>query len=300
MQKSWDCLVVGGGPAGLTAATYLSRFRRTVLVADSGASRAALIPRSHNYPGFPGGISGRDLLKEQRRQAASAGATLIRGAVSSLQHRDEETFVANVGGEIITAARVVLASGLVDDKPQFASGFQLIDRAAIRFCPICDAPEALDQRIGVLGPPNHAWRKAVFLRTYSREVILLPFGSAEMDEDARHALSTVGVEVLHEPVVDLEDLGNAVRVSAETGAHRTVDVLYVAMGANIRSELAIRLGAEANPAGCLVVDGKQRTSVPGLYAAGDVTNELHQISVATGQAAIAATNIHHSLAPNPR
>jgi thioredoxin reductase (NADPH) len=295
-----DCLIVGGGPAGLTAATYLARFRRNVLLVDAGTSRAALIPKTRNYPGFADGISGPDLLKAQWEQAERNGAQLMHGTVDALRTNGNGGFSATVGNRRVAAAKVLLATGIVDTKPNLPSMREFIYRGAIRFCPVCDAFEATDKTIGVLGPAKHALKKAIFLRTYSRNVVLLPLGDIDLGDDEHRQLRDAGIEMPDEPVADLIADGDDITAVMASGARRTVDVLYPSMGADVRSDLATELGARANNNACLFVDGELRTSVSGLYAAGDITLELHQISVATGQAAIAATDIHNSLPRNPR
>jgi thioredoxin reductase (NADPH) len=295
----YDCLIVGGGPAGLTAATYLARFRRNVVLVDAGESRAALIPKTRNYPGFVHGISGPDLVQAQWEQAETYGAHLVRGTVDDLRPNGGDQFSARVGDRTITTSKVLLATGMVDTKPNLPSMREFIYRGAIRFCPICDAFEATDRAIGVLGPAKQALKKALFLRTYSKTIVLLPLGDADLSDDERRQLQEAGIEMPNEPVVDLiaDDTITAVMRS---GARRTVDILYPSMGADVRSSLATVLGVDANANGCVLVDDDLHTSIPGLYAAGDVTLDLHQISVATGQAAIAATDIHRSLPHNPR
>ena len=291
-----DCLIIGGGPAGLTAAIYLARFRRNVLLVDDGQSRARLIPESHNYPGFPDGISGPKLLAELREQAETYGARLQNGRVNALR-KDGEVFVADVGGDEIRARHVLLASGIVDEAPDLPGLKDAIYRGALRFCPICDGFEALDKRIGVLGPLHTAAPKAEFLRTYSSDVLLLP--TEDAPKERADELKRAGIMV-EERLLDVERSGEQISAVFAHGRRLPVDVLYPALGCAVRSELATNLGARCNDQGNLHVDDKQRTSVAGLYAAGDVVTDLHQISVATGHAAIAATAIHNSLPRNFR
>ncbi len=113
-----DCLIVGGGPAGLTAAIYLVRFRRRTMLIDAGDSRAALIPKSHNFPGFPDGISGGEILSRLNAHAVRYGAGVERGTVSDLRCREDGLFEATAGGRRLTARRVILATGVIDNMPE--------------------------------------------------------------------------------------------------------------------------------------------------------------------------------------
>lgn len=296
--KPWDCLIIGGGPAGLTAAIYLARFHRSVLVIDAGKSRARLIPESHNYPGFASGIAGTELLALLRKQATQYGAQLREGTVETLE-RDGDIFTTETSEGTVRARTVLLATGIIDKSPALPGLRDAIERGILRYCPICDAFEATDKRIGVIGPAHDAHDKALFLRAYSRDVTLFATAHEQRlaEKDAAE-LKAAGVRIL-----DAEDVtrdGDTISVLLTGGKQAEVDVLYPALGCDVRSELATKLGVPSDDVGCLRVDDKQRTSVEGLYAAGDVVTDLHQISVATGHAAIAATRIHNSLPRNPR
>jgi thioredoxin reductase (NADPH) len=293
-----DCLIIGGGPAGLTAAIYLARYRRNVLVIDEGESRARLIPESHNYPGFAG-ISGPDLLAKLREQATGYGARLRKGRVEDLR-RTGGGFACRIGADQLSTRNVLLATGIVDESPDMPGLKDAIYQGALRFCPICDGYEATDKRIGVLGRTSAALKKAQFLRTYSRDVVLLPTDDPEKisAEDAKE-LRQAGI-TLASRVVDVERTEKTIIAILANGERLELDVLYPALGCEARSQLASALGARENETGNVFVDDKQRTSVEGLYAAGDVVTDLHQISVAIGHAAIAATAIHNSLPRNFR
>jgi thioredoxin reductase (NADPH) len=295
-----ECLIVGGGPAGLTAAIYLARFRRRVLVVDEGRSRAALIPRSHNYPAYSG-ISGADLLALLRGQAEQYGAAFLRGRVTDLEKTGDGCFISRTSGEEIRPNMVLLATGVVDESPDLPGLRSAIAMGMLRYCPICDGYEATDKRLGVLGRVKGAARKAMFLRTYSADVVLLPTAPlSHEDESSIAQLRDSGVEVAPVPVCELERDGAGVVATLVDGDRRQIDVLYPALGSAVRSDLAAALGARTDDGGCLVVDQHQKTSISGLFAAGDVVSDLDQISVAVGHAAIAATAIHNGLPPNFR
>jgi thioredoxin reductase (NADPH) len=294
-----DCLIVGGGPAGLTAAIYLARYRRRALVIDDGKSRAAMIPESHNYPGFKG-IAGPDLLVRLRDQALLYGGALERGNVTTLDRRPDGGFVATCGSAEILARSVLLATGLVDARPQIDGLGDGVYSGVVRFCPICDGFEAMDQRVGVMGDVADAAKKALFLRTYTRQVMLFATDDeGNSPAGVRQELSEAGVRMAGQPIA-VERMDDKVAVMVQGGARVELDVLYPALGCTVRSELATALGAGCDETGNLQVDQHQQTTVKFLYAAGDVVTDLHQLSVATGHAAIAATDIHNRLARNLR
>ena len=289
-----DCLIVGGGPAGLTAAIYLARFRRHSLLIDAGHSRAELIPATHNYPGFLS-INGPELLERLRHQAEEQGAKLLAGEVRSVIRRND-AFVAETTRGAFSARTLILATGLIDGAPQI-EGFDDGYAGPVRYCPICDGFEALDKRIGVLGKAEAASSKAVFMRTYSKDVTMFPIGdtSAEITK----TLDEAGIRLGGTPSRIVRDR-QSVTVTTTDGHQHELDVLYPALGCKVNSELGVALGASCDSIGMIHVDAHQQTNITGLYAAGDVVTDLHQISVATAHAAVAATQIHNGLDPNPR
>ena len=297
MPEPLDCLVVGAGPAGLAAAIYLARFHLRIAVVDAGKSRAAMIPRTHNHAGYPGGIAGTELLARMREQAGEFGVTVEQSLVEKLV-RDGEMFVAEVGGRQVESRSVLMASGVVNNRPPIAPEIHdaALQRGLLRYCPICDGYEVTDKRVGVIGSGEHGSAEALFLRTFTRDVSLIaPAGDHALDDDDREALLDAGVTLIDGPCHPLRIDGEQMIVPTAQG-ECGFDSVYPALGSVIRSELAVALGAEASEEGCLVIDAHQRTSVAGLYAAGDVTKGLDQISNAMGQAAVAATAIRNDLA----
>lgn len=300
-QQTVDCLVIGAGPAGLVAATYLARYRRHVCVVDAGDSRASKIPRSRNVPGFPDGVSGPRLLERIRRQSEAAGVVVCKGVVTELD-RDGELFAARTGDDMIRARAVLIATGCGDRTPLEGLGREATWRGQVRWCPICDGYETTDQRVVLIAEPVHAAGHALFLRTYTRDLTLVmaPEEGVLAPESVRR-LDAAGVQVVSDRPrrVRLKP-GQRGQLEMEDGSTRSFDVVYPMTGGEPHVQLAAMLGANRTGDGRLVVDIRQQTSVSGLYAAGDVVASLGQVAVAVAEGAVAATAIHRSLPPNFR
>jgi len=293
MQR-WDAVVIGGGPAGLTGATYLARFRRRVLLVDAGRSRAKKIPLSHNYPGFPEGVAGKDLLSAMQRQADRHTVPRVRGEVESIE-RTAEGFVIRCEGPPVEAALVMIATGATDIWPDLPQAAAALQQGVLRFCPVCDAYEIAGRAVGVLVNGPAGVREALYLRHFSPDVTVILCGTEVVlatEELAQLRQAGVAVAVAPPQAFRLEETSIAVEAGART---IKVAALYCALGMEVRSGLALALGAARDAQGYLVVDDHQQTSVPGLYAAGDVASGLNQISVATGAAAVAASAMHVAL-----
>lgn len=295
-ENMLDCLIIGGGPAGLTAAIYCARFLLTTLVIDAGGGRARSIPATHNHAGFPGGIPGRDLLDRMREQALENGARIEHGSMDHLsRHRDY--FAARYNDRAIAARTVLIATGISDRRPNMPAVLhdEALAKGLIRYCPVCDGFEVIDKCVAVIGTGSHGAREASFLRSYTRKIALIaPSGGHDLPFEDGERLARQGVRVIAGPACEFE-IGDR-KLAVRTAEGRLAfDAVYPALGADIHSDLAVSVGAKAREGGCLIVDDHARTSVKGLYAAGDVVLGLDQISGAMGQAALAATTIRNDL-----
>lgn len=297
-----DCLIIGAGPAGLTAALYLARYRRNIAIVDAGHSRAALIPVSHNYPGFPEGVSGACLLERLREQVGRYGVRVRNGEVTELVRDDD--FVAAIGADQIRARTVLLATGVLDRQPDLASSVDM--RAAtlaglVRWCPVCDGYESLDRDVGLIAPIDCGPAHALFLRSYSSRVTwIIPSGAGTLAAPDRQRLRDAGVGIQETPMVGMRVVENQLVVEFLDGTQSAFDTLYPMLGITAQSSFATALGAECDENRELVVDAHQLTTVPELYAAGDMVKALNQMAVGMAHAATAATAIHHALERNPR
>jgi thioredoxin reductase (NADPH) len=293
-----DCLIVGGGPAGLTAAIYLARFHLDILVVDGGKSRAGWIPCTRNVSGFPDGIEGKELLERMRAQACKYGAKIETEFVSKLElDKQAGLFTANWGSGSATARSVLLATGVSNRRPPMDE--QLHDaalaRGLIRYCPICDGYEVTDKKVGVIGSDSHGVAEAVFIRGFTADVTLIaPDKAMRLKPEDQQKLKDAGIGCIDGPTQAVATADDCIIVDTADG-HHAFDTIYPALGSDTHTQLAEMVGAELSGDSCIKVDSHQRASVPGLYAAGDVVIGLDQISHAMGEGGVAATTIRNDL-----
>ena len=297
-DMDYDCLVVGGGPAGLTAAIYLTRYHLNLKVVDAGKSRASWIPRTHNHAGFPGGISGKELLARMREQAQMYGASIETARVTRLEKIDGG-FEAEWGSGPVTARSVLLATGVTNRRPPIDEDLHdvALSQGLIRYCPICDGYEVTDKKVGVIGSGTHGVAEAVFLRGFTEDVTLIaPDKAHDLSAEDKVKMDEYGIRCVNGPCQAVAAAGKCITLDTPDG-HYTFDSVYPALGSDTHTELAQQVGATiSDTTECVVVDDHQRTCVPGLYAAGDVVIGLDQISHAMGEGGVAATTIRNDLA----
>jgi thioredoxin reductase (NADPH) len=297
MDEPLDCLIIGGGPAGLTAAIYLSRFHLDILLVDAGKSRAAMIPCTHNHAGFPDGISGKELIARMKEQAQRYGTRIVEDYVTRLD-LEGELFSATWGSGSATAKTVLLATGVTNRRPPMDEELHddALARGLIRYCPICDGYEVTDKKVGVIGSDAHGVAEALFLRSYTADVTLIaPHAELDLPPEEHEQLEAAGVVMVDGPAEAVAITGQCIVVDTAEG-HYAFDSVYPALGSDTHTQLAEMVGARLGDQGCIGVDAHQRTSVPGVYAAGDVVIGLDQISHAMGEGGVAATTIRNDLA----
>jgi thioredoxin reductase (NADPH) len=295
-EAQYDCLIVGGGPAGLTAAIYLTRFHLTSKVVDSGESRAAWIPCTHNHAGYPEGINGKELLARMREQAQKYGASIVSGRVTRLD-RVDGCFRAEWGEGSVTARTVLLATGVKNRRPPMDLELhdEAMARGLIRYCPICDGYEVTDKKVGVIGSGGHGVAEAVFIRGFTTDVTLIAPDKAHcLSPEDQAKLEEYGIAAVDGPCHAVAAHDNCIVVDTADG-HHAFDSVYPALGSDTRTELAEQIGCALKDDN-IQVDSHQRTSVPGVYAAGDVVLGLDQISHAMGEGGVAATTIRNDIA----
>jgi len=293
-----DCLIIGGGPAGLTAAIYLSRFHLDIMVVDGGKSRASWIPCTRNHAGYPDGIAGSELLQRMRDQACKYGAKVQTEFVSKLE-RDESSglFTATWGSGEAKTHSVLLATGVTNRRPLMDEDLHddALARGLVRYCPICDGYEVTDKRVGVIGSDSRGVAEALFIRSYTADVTLIaPDKALSLNAEDYAKLKDASIECVDGPAQAVAIADKCIVVDTAEG-HYTFDSIYPALGSDTHTQLGEMVGAKLASDGCFLCDAHQRTSVAGLYAAGDVVHGLDQISHAMGEGGVAATTIRNDL-----
>jgi thioredoxin reductase (NADPH) len=294
--KPWDVVIVGGGVAGLSAAIYLARAKREVLLIDNGKSMARWEPDVQNYLGFPDGVAGTDLLSRGREQAENYGAQFTDDSIAELRHAPQNVF--HVVGEhhVYEARRVLLATGIHHLPPDVPGVPECLGHSMF-FCKDCDGFRCHEKRVGVFGWNDEAVEYALGMLLYSPCVFIFQNGH-DARWSARHEqwLRDYEIPAFVEKVVDVHHTDGHVNWIELDGGNRVeLDALFTTRGDVYHNKLARQIGAETNADGEIVVDAKMQTTVPGLYAAGCVTPANCQMIIAAGEGATAAQAINRNL-----
>ncbi|CAM3020387.1 NAD(P)/FAD-dependent oxidoreductase [Legionella worsleiensis] len=294
-MKILDCIIIGGGPAGLVAGMYLARFRREVMIFDTLNSRASYIPMSHNYPGFARVISGMTILKRLKQQLGSYNVPFINEKVESISKNSSDNFIIQSDNETKSARNVILATGISDYEPHFINLHAGLKRGLIRHCPVCDAYEVMNKKIAVIGNAKKGLEECMFLRHYTSQITLITLDNRNnWSTQDQKKIKDANIKIISNNITHIKLLKNTLEITLEDNNTLTFDSLYSAMGCKKNNDLAQSLNAKIKK-GELIVDTHQQTSVKGLFAAGDIVSGLNQICVAQAQGAIAATAIHKRL-----
>jgi thioredoxin reductase (NADPH) len=293
----YDCAVIGGGPGGLVSALYLSRFKRKVVLIDAGHSRAQWIPRIRNLIGYGQGLSGLALLKRLQAQVRQYKTDWVQGEAQIF--RKPGGFKVQVDDRSFSARTVILATGMKDQQPLVDNVPALRKKGVLAYCPICDGYDHSGQTIGLLVRDNHGLKKMKFLSQFSKRIVAFQTEPFQVAAQYSKQAKECGFEI-HQG--RLESLAYRRRprglwVKMQGAANPVaVDVAYVSLGVDFSEKTSRSLkGLRRTKDGHIMTRSHQETSIPGLYAVGDCVNALAQVSVAIGQAALAATRIHNAL-----
>ncbi len=303
----YDCIVVGGGPAGLSASLFLARYRRHTLTFHHNSPRNEY---AHGVHGFLGhhGISPAELLARGRDEVTAHGGLIIESCVTGIEQLTNKHFRVHAGNGIqnsrtFDAQCILLATGLRDVTPD-CPGFREFYGFSVHHCPDCDGYECIDKRIAVLGSGTKTVGFALGLLTWTDKITLVTEDLAGLSEDDRTKLAAFHIDVREQSIKALEGDSKSKelrRILFSDGAALECDVLFFNLGNEPASNLHEMLGCKLDDeCGLVWVDRTQQTSVEGVYAAGDITPNSQLAVVAAAEGAMAAIHIHDSLIPAER
>ena len=311
-EQLYDCIVIGAGPAGLSASLFLARYRRRVLTFHNSSPRNLY---SHGVHGFLGhhGIMPAELLARGRDEVTLHGGLIVEGCVTKVEKVGEERFRVSTGDDdknahaavqSFEARRILLATGLRDLTPD-CPGFADFYGVTVHHCPDCDGYEVSDKRVAVLSAGEKGVGFTLGLLTWTDQLVLLTDGDAEgVHEEHREKLARFNIPLREEHVTGLEGDSEKKllkRVLFESGDALECDALFFNLGTEMAGDLHEMLGCRLDPeCGLVAVDDEQQTSVRGVYAAGDITPHSQLAVVAAAEGAMAAIQIHKSLIPEER
>jgi thioredoxin reductase (NADPH) len=299
-DEIYDTVIVGGGPAGLSCALYLARYLRTVAVFDMGHGRSTHHQTNHNYLGFPGGVHAVELRERGRQQLSEYDHVDVHHHAVKAVHQDGDLFVATGQFGEYRGRTLLLATGVLDHYPHFP-GWEEYVGTSMFWCITCDGYESRDRKIVVAGHTNIAAGEAMQLSRISSDIVIVTNSHvSEIDDVELSRLAVAGIPVIHDRITIAHGSdGQLEELETQGGLRIPVNRFFVTQGATPETSLAKMLGLECNEAGYILVDTEQKTSIPGVFAAGDITQlHSHQISAAVHEGAQAASAANYFLYPD--
>jgi thioredoxin reductase (NADPH) len=295
-----EVLVIGGGPAGLSAALYLARYDRRVALFDLGRGRSTWHQVNHNYLGFPGGVAARELRALGRRQLADyPQVTCLEHKIDALA-REGDGFVARGQAGAWRGRAVILCTGVIDHYPHFDGWQEFVGRSMF-WCLTCDGYTCRGERVVVVGNGDEAAAEALQLRRFTDKLLLLTNSrDCAIGAEFRRRLERARIPLIHDRILRAAGRGDGEFASLHThgGRRLELDQLFSVQGATPQADLARGLGVTLSDKGYINVDTEQKTSVPGVFAAGDVTRlHSHQVSTAVHEGGQAASAANYFLYP---
>lgn len=301
--SSFDCVIVGAGPAGLTALTYLARFHRSAVAlgGEGPRPRCSLIDRSYNLPGFAEGINGQNLIARLAEQAGEFGGEIWPQTATKISGVDGHFEIRLSDDRVLQARKVILAMGIHDRTPD-VPGIREHEGQFLRYCPVCDGYEHTGKQLGIIGSGGSVARHAMFLQTFSNDVSIFLHGEKVESLGHYHEMLEERGIAVHQPRIagvilddspDREYRGAG--VCLEDGSEHHLTAIYSALGCDLHLDPVKELGLDLDEDGYVRINVNMETSLQGVFAAGDLTSQINQISVAFGQAAIAAVRVHNAL-----
>jgi thioredoxin reductase (NADPH) len=299
--KTYDCAIIGGGPAGLSAAIYMGRMRRSVVVIDDDKGRSNWHQVNRNYLGFVDGIHARSLREVGEKQASKYGVRFLPARATTASYVGEEgpdrIFTIETNDGIVRARTLILCTGVKDRFPEFDGSEECIGQSMF-WCIICDGYESIGKKIVVLGHNERAASLALQLKVFTDDITLVSWDEPfNLEESIFGRLREHNIPT-HDSGCNLFTCsqGQLETIKLENGTELELDMVFVAQWIEPNTQLAQQLDVYLDQHGYIVADAEQCTNVGGVYAAGDVTKlNNHQITSAVHEGGMAAAAANYYL-----
>jgi thioredoxin reductase len=291
----FDCIIIGGGPAGLNGAVVLGRARRKVLVFDTEEYRNRYSHGMHNYltrdDVLPSGF-----LQISRQEAAKYGVTFRKERVVRAEKNKGLLFeVRTDAGNLYHAKKLLVATGMSDNVPGLP-GFSECYGHSVFHCPYCDAWEVRDKKLAVYAKDKEGWELALALKGWSEQVVYFTDGGNKIKPNQKAYLDANNICIIKEPLKQLEHKDGMLQgVELKNGDCIPCDALFFVNGFTPQCNLAEAFGCEMGRKGAVATNRKQQTNIPGLYVAGDASRDMHFVVVAAAEGAKAGVWINKEL-----
>ncbi len=296
MPQTYDVVIVGAGPAGLSAALVLGRCRRSVLVCDTGNPRNAASHALHGYL-TRDGIDPKEFRAIGRRELEPYDTVELRNVgVTAARCRSDARFdVTLADHQIVRSRKLLIATGVCDNLPEIDGILELYGRSVFH-CPYCDGWEVRDQPIAIYGRGDRGLGLSLELTTWSRDLVLCTDGPSEIGDEGRARLERNAVTLREDRVAALRGRdGILERILFRNGEELARRALFFTTGQSQRSKLAMDLGCEINEKGTVRTGKYEATHLPGLFVAGDASRAVQWVIVAAAEGAEAAFAINTDL-----
>lgn len=296
-MKLYDTVIIGSGPGGLSAAIYLGRFMRKVLVIDSQHGRSTYPQINENYLGFPKGISVRKLRNLGKEQAEQFGVEFVDDTVETA--KKEKGIFHLKGKKEYIGKTVIFATGVRDYFPMFTDMPQCVGKSLF-WCITCDGHKVRQKSIMVVGNSDDSVVTALQFTIYTKKIVFVTNCTDKECLISRakiNRLEKAGIPFYHNQIVKVKDKrGYIDSVELDDGKKLKIDYMFSQQGATANSEVAVQLGVVTGKQGYIVIDSEQRTNIPHVYAAGDVTKLFsHQVITAAHEGSMAAQAANYDL-----
>lgn len=293
----YDCIIIGGGIAGLQASIQLGRYAHRVLILDAGSGRSSLCRRYQNILGYEDGVSGQELRERGMTQAERLGVEMLSATVTDVEKQDSSFKVKDDKENVYAGKRLLFATGVQDNLPSFENLYPCLGMS-LYICPDCDGYEVKDKKTIVMGSGNVGANMALTLTYWTDELVYINDHGEEIDEEIDEQLQKHQIHIINEPIAELLTEGAQFKGVQLTGGNQvTGENGFFAYGGNkVKADLAKMVGVETHQNNHIVTDPRTKeTSEKNVWAAGDVAAHSELVTIAMGEGSQAAIWIHKSL-----